>query len=87
MSAPPIPLDELRKLVKDAKQGCGGGDPWGECPACKAEHRLKGWAVWYAEAFVILSDRAANYTCSYEVVDGKRKRVHYCPQCRGKDAL
>ena len=54
----PIPTEELRKRVKDAQVGCDGGDPWGVCPACKAEFQLKGRAVDLADELLILRDKA-----------------------------
>ncbi len=55
--AAPILTDKLRKQVQDAKVGCDGGDPWGVCPACKAEFWLKGQAVELAAELLIMRDR------------------------------
>lgn len=52
----PIPTEELRELTRDATPGCEGGDPWGQCKACKAEYRLKGFAIRLANEVMIQRD-------------------------------
>ncbi len=48
---------ELERLVREEAAGCDGGDPWGTCPACKANGKLARLAP--ALAAEVLAGRKA----------------------------